>query len=208
MSLKHFTIGTLVAICAFVAPSMAQKNELTGIIGRTFISNHGIQGAPAFDPNLHFGKGLTFEINYARNAFNANLWSLSLEVPVVFNIDEDVHSALDTTPRQFSSIFITPAARINAFPEQGVSPWISLGGGFGHFGDSSSLEFGGNYTGKSGTTVGVLQAGVGLDVKIIGNLKLRGEARDFFSGVPQLNVVTNKNWQHNIFVGGGVTWRF
>lgn len=208
MLLKHITIGTLVAICAFVAPAMAQKNELTGIIGRTFISDQGIQGAPAFDPNLHFGKGLTFEISYARRVLDASLWSLSFEVPFVANVDEDIHSALDTTPRQFSSIFITPSARLNAFPEQGLSPWISLGAGFGHFGDSSSLEFGGTYTGKTGTTVGVLQAGVGLDVKIIGNLKLRGEARDFFSGVPQLNVVTNKNWQHNILVGGGVTWRF
>ncbi|HEX4784348.1 MAG TPA: hypothetical protein VH350_08395 [Candidatus Sulfotelmatobacter sp.] len=208
MSLKHITIGTLVAICAFVTPAVAQKNELTGILGRTFISDQGIQGAPANDPNLHFGKGLTFEINYARRVFDANLWSLSLEVPFVANVDEDIHSALDTTPGQFSSIFITPSARFNAFPEQGFSPWVSFGGGFGHFGDSSSLEFGGNYTGKSGATVGVLQVGVGIDVKIIGNLRLRGEARDFFSGVPQLNVITNKNWQHNILVGGGVTWRF
>ena len=208
MSLKSITIGTLVAICALVAPAAAQKNELTGIIGRTFISDQGLQDAPAFDSNLHFGKGFTFEIDYARRVFDANLWSLSFEVPFVVNVDEDIHSAGDTTPRQFSSIFVTPSARLNAFPDQGLSPWISLGGGFGHFGDSSSLEFGGNYLGKTGTTVGVLQAGIGLDVKIIGNLKLRGEARDFFSGVPQLNVVTNKNWQHNILVGGGVTWRF
>lgn len=208
MLLKHITIGTLVAISALVAPAAAQKNEVSGILGRTFISNQGIQGAPAFDPNVHFGKGLTFELNYARRILDANVWSLALEVPFVANVDVDVHSALDTTPRQFSSIFITPSARLNAFPEQGLSPWISFGGGFGHFGDSSNLEFGGAYTGKTGTTVGVIQAGVGLDVKIIGNLKLRGEARDFLSGVPQLNVITNKNWQHNIFVGGGVTWRF
>jgi hypothetical protein len=53
-----------------------------------------------------------------------------------------------------------------------------------------------------------LQAGVGLDVKIIGNFRLRGEARDFFSGEPQLNVNTGKSWQHNIFVGGGLVWKF
>ncbi len=73
MSLKHLTIGTLVAICTFVAQGAAQrtsraqrKNELSGILGRTFIADQGIQGAPAYDPNLRFGKGLTFEINYAR----------------------------------------------------------------------------------------------------------------------------------------------
>ncbi len=208
MSLKHLTIGALVAVCTIVAQAAAQKNELSGILGRTFISDQGIQGATSADANLHFGKGLTFEINYARRVMDRDLWSVALEVPFVVNTDEDVHSAQGVTPRQYSSIFVTPAARLNVFPNQAVSPWISFGGGFSHFGESSMLQFGGPNPGKTGTTTGVLQAGVGFDVKIIGKLSLRGEARDFFSGLPQLNVNTGKNWQHNILVGGGVAWRF
>jgi hypothetical protein len=208
MSLKHLTIGALVAICTIGAPAAAQKNEVSGSLGRIFISDQGILGAPASDPNLHFGKGLTFEVNYARRVIDGQLWSLALEVPFVANLDEDVHSAQDVTPKQFSSIFVTPAARLNVFPHQAVSPWISLGGGFSHFGPSSTLEFGGPNPGKTGTTTGVLQAGVGLDVKIIGNFSLRGEARDFWSGEPQLNVNTGKSRQHNIFVGGGLVWHF
>jgi hypothetical protein len=208
MSLKHLTIGTLVAIFAFVAHAAAQKNELTGVIGRTFISDQGIQGAPASDPNLTFGKGLTFEINYARHFMDAPLWSLSFEVPFVVDPVEKVHSQQDVTPKQYSSFFVTPAARVNVFSEQAVSPWVSFGGGFGHFNSSSTLQFGAPNPGKGSTTVGAIQAGVGLDVKIIGHFRLRGEARDFYSGVPQLNVVTGKNWQHNFFVGGGVVGRF
>ena len=208
MSLKHLTIGALVAIGTIVAPAAAQKNEVSGSLGRIFISDQGILGAPASDPNLHFGKGLTFEVNYARRVIDGQLWSLALEVPFVANLDEDVHSAQDVTPKQFSSIFVTPAARLNVFPHQAVSPWVSLGGGFSHFGPSSTLEFGGPNPGKTGTTTGVLQAGVGLDVKIIGNFSLRGEARDFWSGEPQLNVNTGKSRQHNIFVGGGLVWHF
>jgi hypothetical protein len=97
---------------------------------------------------------------------------------------------------------------LNLFPEQAVSPWVSFGGGFGHFGESSTLLFGGLNPGKTGTTTGVLQAGVGLDVKIFGRFRLRGEARDFWSGVPDLNVNTGKSRQHNIFVGGGLVWHF
>lgn len=208
MSLKHLTIGTLVAICTFVTQAVAQKNELSGILGRTFISDQGIKGATSFDTNVHFGKGLTFEVDYARRVLDGAYWSLALEVPFVVNPDEDVHSALDVTPKQFSSIFVTPAARLNLFPEQAVSAWFSFGGGFSYFGESSTLEFGGRNPGKTGTTTGVLQAGVGLDVKLIRNFWLRGEARDFVSGMPQLNVNTGKNWQHNILVGGGVAWRF
>lgn len=210
MQLKHLTVGALVAVCTFVAQAAAQKNELSGILGRTFVSNQGIQGAPSFDPDLHFGNGLTFEVNYARHVWDRGLLSLALEVPFVVNPDEDLHAALpNRVPKQYASYFVTPAARLNVFSDQGISPWVSFGGGFGHFRESSTLEFGGFHNpGKTGTSTGVFQAGLGLDVKVLGHFSLRGEARDFWSGVPQLNVNTGKSRQHNIFVGGGVVWHF
>ena len=103
---------------------------------------------------------------------------------------------------------MTPAARVSLFPATAFSPWVSVGGGFGHFGESSELVFGGSNPGNTGTTSGVFQSGGGLDVKIISTFKLRGEVRDFYSGVPQLNVDTGKTRQHNIFVGGGVVFSF
>ena len=63
MSRKHLIIGAVLIVCAFVAQAAAQKNELAGALGRTFISNQGILGAPSFDPYLRFGNGLTFEID-------------------------------------------------------------------------------------------------------------------------------------------------
>lgn len=208
MPLKHLTIGAVVAVCVFAAQVAAQSNELSGIIGRTFISNQGIQGAPSYDPNLHFGKGLTFEVNYARRVIITEIYSLALEVPFVVNPDEELHAAQNLIPGKYSSYFVTPAARANLFPQTAVSPWASFGGGFGHFSESSTLEFGGPNPGKTGTTTGVLQGGLGLDVKMFENVSLRGEFRDFWSGVPQLNVNTGKSRQHNFFVGGGVLWRF
>jgi hypothetical protein len=208
MSLKHLAIGALVAVCTFVTQAAAQKNELTGILGRTFISNQGIPGAPSSDPDLHFGNGLTFEINYARRALNAGLFSLSLEVPFVVDPVEDLHTAQNLIPKQYASYFVTPAARVNLFPDLAVSPWVSFGGGVGHFSESSTLDYGGSNPGKTGTTTGVVQGGIGLDVKIFGHFSLRGEGRDFWSGVPQLNINTGKTRQHNIFAGGGVVWHF
>ena len=208
MSLKHLTIGALVAVCTFVAQAAAQKNELSGILGRTFISDQGIPGAPSYDPNLHFGNGLTFEVNYARRVMGAGLFSLALEVPFVVDPVEDVHSAQEVTPKQYSSFFVTPAARLNVLPDLAVSPWVSFGGGFGHFSESSTLEFGGPNPGKTGTTTGVLQGGLGLDVRIFGHFSLRGEAREFWSGVPQLNVTTGKSRQYNLFAGAGIVWHF
>ena len=209
MSLKHLTIGAVVAVCTFVAQAAAQKNELSGILGRTFISDQGIPGAPSYDPDLHFGKGLTFELNYARHVMGGEVLSLALEVPFVVNPVEDLHAAQNVIPKQYSSFFVTPAARLKAFPNTAVSPWVSFGGGFGHFSESSRLEFSGLANpGKTGTTTGVLQAGLGLDVKIYKHFSLRGEGREFWSGVPQLNVNTGKSHQYNLFAGGGVVWHF
>ena len=133
---------------------------------------------------------------------------MGAEVPFVANPDEDLHAAQNLVPGQYSSYFVTPAVRLKLFPDLAVSPWVSLGGGFGHFGPSSTLLFGGPNPLKSGTTTGVLQAGLGLDVKIIGKFSARGEVRDFWSGEPNLGVNTGKSRQHNILVAGGIVWHF
>jgi len=211
MSLKHLAIGAVVAVCTFVAQAAAQENELSGIIGRTFTSDQSILGAPAYDPDLRFSNGLSFEINYARNliGMGKGFLSLTLEVPFVVNPDQDLHAAPpNRIPEKYASFFVTPAVRLNAFPGQGISPWVSFGSGFGHFAASSTLLFGGNNPGTTGTNTGVIQAGLGLDVKIFHGFSLRGEGRDFWSGVPQLNVNTGKSRQHNIFAGGGIVWHF
>jgi hypothetical protein len=210
MSLKHLAVATMVAICTFVAQDAAQtneqggaqRNELSGILGRTFIADQGIQGAPAYDPNLRFGKGLTFEINYARRFMATYVWSLSLEVPFVVNPDVDAHTYANPF-LSYRSYFVTPAARVNFFPATAVSPWLSFGGGFGYFGGISDAN-----ASKSGNAAGVMQGGVGLDVKLTRRFTVRGEARDFWSGVPDLNVNTGKSHQHNILVGGGLVWHF
>jgi len=208
MSLKHLTIGVVLAVCTFAAPVAAQKNELSGTLGRIFISDRGIIGAPSFDPNLRYGKGLTFEINYARRLMDGPFWSIVGEIPFVANLDEDIHAAQNVVPGDYSTIFVTPSARLNLFPEQGVTPWVSFGGGFSHFGENPKLEFGGTNPFKGGNTTGVLQLGIGLDVKLIGRFRVRGEARDFWAGMPHFNVNTTSSRQHNILVAGGIVFRF
>jgi hypothetical protein len=186
-----------------------QKNEVSGLLGRTFVSNQGITGSTSFDNLLRFGNGLSFEINYARRLMATGLFSLSAEVPFVVNPDEDIHAALpNRVPQQYSSFMAAPSARLNLFPDVAVSPWVSFGGGFAHYGESSTFLFGGKNTGSTGTNTSVVQGGLGLDVKLVRTFRVRGEVRDFWAGVPQLNVNTGKTRQHNYFVGAGLIWRF
>lgn len=200
----------LAAVLGFtlVLHASAQKNELAGLIGRTFISNQGLR-----DPNfagfpIHFGKGTTIEVNYGRHLLGAGFFALTVEVPFIVNPDEDLNFIANQIPEGYSSYFVTPAARVNIFAENRVSPWVSFGGGLGYFRESDNLVFFGSNPGKKGTTTGVMQIGAGLDLKVWNTFSVRGEVRDFYSGVPQLNVDTGKTRQHNYFVGGGIVWHF
>ncbi len=211
MSGRHVVVAVLavtVSILGATAAAQDEKNELTGIVGRTFISQQGIQGATYLNPFVDSNNGFTFEVNYARRLFGTPVYAVSGEVPAVFNLDEDLNSGSDVVPVDYKQIFVAPSLRVNLFPATAVSPWISLGGGIGRFSENKNLIYGGTNPAGSSTT-GVLQGGFGLDVRVWHRFSIRGQVRDFWSGTPDLPLAaTGKSRQHNFFVGGGVVWRF
>jgi hypothetical protein len=217
MSGKQAVVAVLVlgmCILEGFAAAQDEKNELTGTVGRIFISDQGITGpsAPTVNPVIHSGEGFAFEINYARHLFGTEVYAISAEVPAVFNLDEDLNAGGPVVPVDYKQIFVTPAVRVNLFPATRVSPWVSFGGGFGHFSENKNLLYYGTNPGGSSTS-GVIQGGLGLDVSPFGrrlrHFSIRVEGRDFFSGTPNLPLAdTGKTRQHNYFVGGGFMWHF
>src|SRR5437016_14424446 len=113
-----------------------KKNELTGVVGRQFISDQINPTSTSSDNLLRFGNGLSFEGNIARRVMDGQLLAVSLEVPVVFNVDEDVHTHKNPVSPGYRAFFVTPAARLNLFADTAVSPWVSSGG-FSHFSGSA-----------------------------------------------------------------------
>ena len=219
MAQRCVVTAVLIAAISFLGPIAAgqnqsdgDKNEINLSLGRIFISNQGINGATYFNPFVRSGKGLIFEVNYARHLIGSQVYTLSVEVPAVFNLDEDLNSGANVVPQDYQQIFITPSLRANLFPETSVSPWLSFGGGIGHFSENKNLIYGGTNPGGSSTS-GVIQGGFGLDSRPFwGRLRkliIRGEVRDFWSGTPDLPLApTGKTRQHNYLVGGGAVWRF
>ena len=209
MARTLFSVAVLGLLAGLIPAASAQeKNELTGLIGRTFVSDHAATGTSTPGALLTSGSGWSLEANYGRRLMDLGIVGLTAEVPLVVNFDENVHYPVNLVPKDYKSFIVTPSLRVNLFPGNGISPWVSAGGGFGYFKANSTLEFGGTNPGETGTTTGIFQAGVGLDVKLLSRLSLRGEARDFYSSVPQLNVDIGKSRQHNIFVGAGVVFHF
>jgi hypothetical protein len=189
----------------------AAKNEVAGTIGRTFISDQTPPNTNFFDNTVHFGKGLSLEGNFARTLRRYFWGELAAEVPVIYNHDEDLNYGVNITPMQYSSIFITPAARVTLIPNLAVSPWFSFGGGMGRFVASKDLQYGGVNPGPRIKNTSVLEGGVGMDVRLpkkMGKTRFRFEARDDWSGAPPINVVTGRSRQHNYYVGGGLVFHF
>lgn len=189
------------------------KNELAVGVGRTFISDQRVPNTNFFDNTVHSGKGLSFNFLYARQLrfFRWADSAVGIELPVIYNPDEDLNYGLNVIPKQYSSIFATPALRVNFVRHFFVSPWVSLGGGVGYFSSSKDAVFFGPYTGHRIKVTGVMHGGVGFDIPLpmkLHSLMFRFEARDNWSGVPPINVDTGRTRQHNYYVGGGVVMRF
>jgi hypothetical protein len=217
MSAKQAVIAVLAVTMSILCASAAaqdERNELTGVLGRTFISDQGIIGpnAPTINPVIHSGAGLTFEVNYSRRVFGTSIYGISAEVPAVFNLDEKLNAGAPVVPSDYKQIFVAPSFRLNLFPDTAVSPWVSVGGGFAYFSENKNLLYYGTNPGGS-TTSGVLQGGFGLDVNPFQHrfrhFGFRLDVRDFWSGEPNFPLAdTGKTRQHNFFVGGGVIWHF
>ena len=200
-------------ITAAFAQDTQEKNELAVGAGRTFISDQRVPNTNFFDNTVHSGKGFSLNFLYARQLrfFKWADSSVGIEVPVIYNPDEDLNFGMNVIPKQYSSVFLTPAVRVSFVRNFFVSPWVSLGGGVGYFSSSKDAVFFGPYTGHRIKVTGVMHGGVGFDVPFPGklhSLRFRFEARDNWSGVPPINVDTGRTRQHNYYVGGGVVMRF
>jgi len=210
---KRLGIAILSVVTLLGATAVAQdeKNEVGGMIGRIFISDQPITGATYTSPTIAYGKGLTFEGFYGRRLLVTPLYAISGEAVLAYD-GKELPNAGDyqnsVVPQSLKELFVTPAVRANLFPTTAVSPWASLGAGFGHISEYPTLLYSGANPGKS-TTSFAFQWGIGLDVKVWKQLFIRGEMRDFWSGSPDYPLApTGKSRQQNYFVGGGGFWRF
>ena len=187
-----------------------KKNEIAGIAERDLASGHAITSPPISltDNRVNIGKGIAFQGNYGRRLRTSELTAFTFEVPVIYLPDQDLLSSNDLVPEGYKAIFITPGIRANLFPNTLVSPWASVGAGFGRFTTSKTGVFNVLKVPGKGSSTSVIQFGIGVDVKIWHSLKFRGEIRDFYSGVPNLNVVQGRTRMHNFVGGGGVVWVF
>jgi len=203
MSAKRLAV-LVVPVLFLLSSALAQVNELSITAGRTFVSTQTVTstGLP-----LHFGNEESVEFNYGRLLMTRKIFGLYAELPVAIYPRMDVNYNLGTNPKDIGALFMTPSVRLNIFSEDSVTPWVSVGGGYGRFREAPVTLYE-NPNPSSGTNTGVIQFGAGLDVWVWHRWGARFEARDFYSGIPGYNVDTGRSRQHNYYVGVGVVHRF
>ena len=78
MSGKQAVMAVLLGMCMLTASVAAQeeKNELTGVIGRIFISDQGIHAATSPHPFCRAGKGFSCECTAARKFYATAMFGL------------------------------------------------------------------------------------------------------------------------------------
>jgi len=205
--MKKLTLLFGFIIVLFSAGSaFGQKQELAGTIGALKPSDK------TFDlptpGTLQFDAGFTYQINYARRFFNARLAALYVEFPFVGTPTTNINSANALSPRSYSTIFFAPGVRLKIAPGFKYSPYAVVGGGLGRFSESNNTNNGLPNPNSGSHVEGVFDFGGGLDVRLIPLVSLRGEIRDFYSGVPPLNVSGLKGREHNALFSAGVVLRF
>ncbi len=217
MSRKWSEVGLAIVVLLGTATTALaqfpeeQKNEAGGLIGRSFIAGHAITGTllpPLTFNRINFGKPISFQGTYARRIKVSDLVAYVFEAPVTYQRDVDLLSSNDNVPADYNALFITPGIRVHLFPNTLISPWVAAGGGFGRFTASKHGVFNVLTLPGHSKTTSVIDFGFGLDVRIRRNWKLRAEMRDFYSGVPDLNVNQGRTRFHNVWIGGGVVIPF
>jgi opacity protein-like surface antigen len=192
--------GLVICICL---NATAQKNQFSADVGIKITPQVGSNGS--FNGVTKADNSLSFEVNYAREITSFSAASVQLEFPYIFALQSDVKSLNLFAASGYKSMFLTPSLKLQIAPKRSLSPWISVGAGLAHFSTSKTAINGSPIT-THATTKGAFQAGGGLDIKVR-KITFRVEARDLYTGPPNL-VVSSIKLHNNFLVAGGVVFNF
>jgi len=199
----------LISITAFAQKNTDDhKNEFGFQIGGEIVPSISAGTPPS---KLNFTGSIAYQLNYARRIVQWNKVGIHIELPANASPSHRVTSTNTATPVSLATFFLTPSMRVNVKPQSSISPWLSVGGGYGLLEYSEKLR-NGTDTGKLLFHSRALQWGGGLDfktsIKFLLPIRFRIEARDFYTLNKPAYALTGIERQHNVVVSGGAFWKF
>ena len=172
-------------------PALAQSNELAITAGGQFSSNDFFTS----------GNSWAVGANFAHRIAGVPFVGLYFELPVVVAPKSVIH--INST--DYSSLYVTPGLKLKFAPSFPISPYIAGGVGFARFHSGAT-----SVTSDQTSTKAVFDIGGGLDFKIAPFFSARAEVRDFYSGLPNFDLVSGglSGRQNNVVPQVGLVFRF
>ena len=179
----------LFAIICGCGIAVAQSNEIAATVGGQFVTG----------TDVTFGHSGVVIVNPAHRLLNAHVAALYVEVPLTWTFDNTRDLPGVFTNDHYSSFFVTPGLKLKLLPQLPISPYGFLGTGLARFHDTDTGAISNNFT---------YDYGAGLDWKVLPLLSVRGEIRDYNSGVPGLGLPVIGGRQQNLMATVGLNLHF
>jgi hypothetical protein len=206
--MRIFRVAAIAMLLVGSAAAQDSKNELGFTLGSESVRDR----VTVAGPRITFSRSIAFGANYARRLRGGAAGEFFLEFPFVAVPSHKIQPVAPGAITDLASLYVAPSLRVKFLPLLPVSPWVSVGGGYGEYEGSEKLA-NGTLNPDRRKNVAVAQFGAGVDVKtpvrVLAPVSLRGEFRDFYSfesvnyGVP-----TVEKRQHNFVLAGGFVLRF
>jgi Outer membrane protein beta-barrel domain len=179
----------LVAVLLFASSSaIAQSNEIAATFGGQFVSG-----------DYDFGKSGVFEANLAHRIVNAEVAGLYVELPVTWTFKNARTDPTAILHDHYTGLFVTPGLKVKVLPQLPISPYAFVGVGLARFHNTDTDE---------GSYENVVDYGAGVDWSLAPFVSIRGELRDFNSGVPRLGFPNPGSRQQNVMATVGLALHF
>ena len=183
---KHFLLLAFILLIGVGA--FAQSNEIGATFGGQFVSG-----------SYDFGKSGVFEVNPAHRLLNGGAAELYVEVPLTWTFKNSRTDPTAFLHDHYSGFFFTPGLKVKVLPQLPISPYGFVGVGLAHFHDTDTDQ---------GSYENVVDYGAGVDWKVLPLLSIRGELRDYNSGVPRLGFPNPGSRQQNVMATVGLSLHF
>jgi hypothetical protein len=210
MSIQRFlpVFGVALLFLGLLPSAHSQtKNEVGLVIGATTTTSQTLsQGG-----DVSFNASLALGAEYDRRLATARQLGIYGGVDFLASpLDVKLSQPPQGVTPEYAYVFLTPHVKVKFNPAGPIAPWLSFGGGYARFHESTPT---GSTSFVPGTNTGVLEFGAGVDTRsVVRVLRIpigfRFEVRDFYSGVPNYNRQIDASRQNNVVFTGGLLIRF
>jgi hypothetical protein len=185
------------------------KNEIGLVIGATVTPGRNFSSGST--PSASFDSSLALGAEYDHRVLSGHRAALYSGVDFLASpLDVKLSNPATDVIGQYAYVFLTPHLRVKFNPEGGLSPWLSLGGGYARFLEKKPTDV---PSFVPGTNTATFVFGGGVDTRTVLQvlripIGFRAEVRDFYSGSANYNQPVQGSLQNNVVFTGGVLIKF